>query len=108
MSPLLLLYNPLTLIGRKALIRREPEVSVTRGGLVLPAVARERPQIGTIVAIGRRRIGDPTLGSTVMFPKYTDPTSRGVLIEGELLLYLEIDELLCEFHDLPQSQEGES
>jgi co-chaperonin GroES (HSP10) len=90
----------LRLVGRKALIYVPIVSDILQSGLLLPRVARERPQVGTVVAIGQRRPGDPDVGSVVMYPKFTDPTARGIQIGSQFLLYLEIDELLVEFYDL--------
>lgn len=81
------------LVGRKVLVRRESEVEQTQSGLFLPSEARERPNIGRVVAVGSYRGGAPlplAKGDLVLFPKMHD---RVVWINGEELLYFNHNEL---------------
>lgn len=58
----------------------------TKSGLYLPSEARERPNIGRVVAVGRYRTGSPlpiSKGDLVLFSKMHD---RVVWIDGEELL----------------------
>lgn len=47
-------------LGDRVLVRRAPEDCVTRGGLVLPDQAKEKPRRGTVLALGvGRKIEEP-------------------------------------------------
>ena len=58
----------------KPLVREE----VTKGGIVLPDTAKEKPQEGEVVAVGPGRVGDDgkrlpmdvKVGDTVIYAKY--------------------------------------
>jgi chaperonin GroES len=45
-------------LGEKVLIKRADAEEVTRGGIVLPDSAREKPRRGTILAIGDGKVLD--------------------------------------------------
>lgn len=82
------------LIGRSVFVQRHEEVEVTRGGLILPREARERPQSGKVVALGAFRGGTPlheiSVGSEVIFPKFWDRT-LWVAPWGEVLWFRDSD-----------------
>lgn len=73
----------------------------TKGGLVLPETAKEKPQEGKIVAVGRGRILDngqvqaPELkvGDRILYGKYSgnEITTK----EGEELLIMREDDVLA-------------
>lgn len=76
----------------------EPEEK-TKGGIVLPDTAKERPQQGEVLAVGSgRRLDDGTLvsldvrvGDKVLFSKYG---GIEVKIDGEEYLILREDDIL--------------
>ena len=45
-------------LGEKVLIRRLEAEEVTRGGIVLPDTAKEKPQKGTVLALGDGKLLD--------------------------------------------------
>ncbi len=45
-------------LGDRVVIKPLEEEEVTKGGLVLPDTAREKPQKGEVVAVGPGRLGD--------------------------------------------------
>jgi len=67
----------LKMLGDHVLVKADPE-ETTRGGILLPDTAREKPQRGTIVAVGEgRRLDNGKLvplevkaGDRVIFSKY--------------------------------------
>ncbi len=71
----------------------------TKGGIVLPDTAKERPQQGEVLAVGvGRRLDDGTLvtpevkvGNKVLFSKYG---GIEVKIDGEEYLILREDDIL--------------
>jgi len=65
-------------LGGKVLIKRLEAEEVTRGGIVLPDSAKEKPQRGTVLALGDGKLLDDgsradfqvTKGQTVLFTSY--------------------------------------
>ncbi len=82
-------------LGEKVLVKRLEAEQVTRGGIVLPDTAKEKPQRGTVLAVGDgRMLKDGTRaefqvskGDKVLFSSYG---GTEVKVEGEE--YLLIDE----------------
>lgn len=68
----------LTPIGDRVVVKPEPEEQKTRSGIVLPDTAKEKPQEGTVVAIGSGRILDNgqkvplevNIGDKIIYSKY--------------------------------------
>ena len=66
-------------LGDRVMIEVAQEEEKTIGGIVLASAAKEKPQTGTVIAVGEGRILDngtkvPTeveTGNTVMFEKYS-------------------------------------
>lgn len=76
-------------------VRRMEEPSKTASGIILTDSAKEKPQRGTVVAVGAGKEGKSAQvveGQTVLFKKY-GPTE--VEVEGEELLLLEEDDILA-------------
>lgn len=81
--------------GARILVKRWPEVEEHETGLVLPAVARELPQIGRVLAVGAGHWSKKTrsyqpldieVGDDVVFEKFVKTDYRIWLDEGEYLL----------------------
>lgn len=81
--------------GPRVLVKRWPETSIHESGLVLPAVARELPQIGRVLAVGaghwskKTRSFEPldiTIGDDVVFEKFVKTDHRIYLDDIEYLL----------------------
>ena len=79
----------LKLLGARLLVRRLANPSQAKSGLFFPTVARERPQLGTVVKVGNKCRLPLLEGDLVMFPKFHD---RFVLLEEEELVLLWEDE----------------
>ena len=45
-------------LGDRVVIQPTPREEMTKSGIVLPDTAKEKPQEGTILAVGPGRIGD--------------------------------------------------
>lgn len=78
----------------RVVVRREEEETTTSGGIVLPGSATEKPNQGSIVAVGdgvymdngeRRPLG-VRVGDKILFGKYAD--SNTIKINGEELIVL--------------------
>ena len=65
-------------LGEKVLIRRLEAEEMTRGGIVLPDTAKEKPQKGTVMAVGDGKLLDDgsrakfqvSKGNRVIFSSY--------------------------------------
>jgi len=82
----------------RVLIKRLNEEEKTKGGIIIPDSAKEKPQEGKVVAIGKGRIDDGKVvpldvkvGDKVLFSKYS---GNEVKIEGEEHLIVKEEEIL--------------
>ena len=65
-------------LGDRVVIKPTPKEEVSKGGIVLPDTAKEKPQEGTIVAVGAGKLTDDgkrlpmdvCVGDTVIYSKY--------------------------------------
>ena len=87
----------------RLLVRRVEEIEKTKGGIIIPDAAKERPLEGNVVAVGAgKRLEDGTLialdvkaGDRVLFGKYSgteikvDGLDHIILREDEVLGILE-------------------
>ena len=89
-------------LGSRALVRPVLENDITTGGIIIPDVAKNRPEMGVVVAVGpgrEVRRGDIvefmplnlSVGDLVLFSRYT-----GIDIEfnGEPMIVLTADDIL--------------
>jgi chaperonin GroES len=76
-------------MGARVLILPEEKERETASGIILPETAKEKPQIGTIKAVGdeEEMATDLEVGDKVLFPKYT-----GTEIEMDGVTYLIMEE----------------
>ncbi|MDA8216304.1 MAG: co-chaperone GroES [Chloroflexota bacterium] len=80
-------------LGDRIVIKPTPREEVTKGGIVLPDTAKEKPMEGKVVAVGPGRVNDEGKrvpmevkeGDTVLYAKYA---GTEVKIDGEDLLIL--------------------
>lgn len=82
----------------RVLIKRIDEEEKTKGGIIIPDSAKEKPQEGRVVAVGMGRHDDGKLipldvkvGDRILFSKYS---GSEVKIEGEEHLIVKEDEIL--------------
>ena len=83
----------------RILIRRLKEGEQTFGGIIIPDTAREKPQQGQILAVGKGKVNDKgrrvplvvKVGERILFGKY----SQEVVLEGEEYLILRQEEVLA-------------
>ena len=87
----------------RLLVRRVEEVEKTRGGIIIPDSAKERPLEGKVIAVGNgKRLEDGTIvkldvktGDSVLFGKYAgteikvDGVEHIIIREDEILGVLE-------------------
>ena len=79
---------PITPLGDKIIILPQDEGEQTYGNIVVPDIGKEKPEIGTVLAVGPGRISTNgvlipnklEVGVTVMVPKFG---AQVVVIENE-------------------------
>ncbi|NPA92105.1 MAG: co-chaperone GroES [Chloroflexi bacterium] len=80
-------------LGSRVLIRPEDEEPRTSSGILLPETAKEKPQIGEVIAIGDEEEEIPVkVGQKVLYPKYT---GTEIKIDGVEHLIMEASDLLA-------------
>jgi len=87
-------------LNDKVLVKRLEAEEVTRGGIVLPDTAKEKPREGKILAIGdgkllengKRAPFQVKVGDRVLFSSYS---GTEIKIEGEEYLILSEDDVLA-------------
>ena len=86
-------------LGDHILVKRVKEEERTKGGIIIPDTAKEKPQEGKIVAVGKGKYGDDgklipievKAGDKILFGKYSGSEFK---LEGEDLLILREDDIL--------------
>ncbi len=89
----------LTPLHDRVLIRRIDEGETIRGGIILPDSAKEKPQEGEVIAVGKGKSNDEgkvfpldvKKGDRVLFGKYA---GTEIKIDGEEFLILREEEVL--------------
>jgi len=84
----------------RIVVRRLEDGEEHVGGIIIPDSARERPQRGTVIAVGngvvreggKRVAVDVKPGDVIMFGKYTN---QEIKLEGEDYLVMREDEVLA-------------
>lgn len=87
-------------LGEKVVVRRVDADAVTAGGIVLPDMARQKPEQGRVLSVGDGRLlpdgsrAQPQVveGDRVLFTRYA---GSEVVIDGEELLILDEGEILA-------------
>jgi chaperonin GroES len=83
----------------RIIVQRIEEEEKTKGGIIIPDTAKEKPQIGKVIAAGNgRKTEDGTVvpmdvkkGDKVLFSKYA---GSEVKIDGEDFLIMKEDDIL--------------
>ena len=83
----------------RILVQRLEEEEKTKGGIIIPDTAKEKPAEGKVVAVGNGKLGDDgkripleiKKGDKVLFGKYS---GTEVKIEGEEYLIMREDDIL--------------
>jgi chaperonin GroES len=86
-------------LGDRILVKRIQEEEKTKGGIIIPDTAKEKPQEGMVVAVGKGKTTedgkllapDVKAGDRILFGKYA---GSEVKIEGEEHLILREDDIL--------------
>jgi chaperonin GroES len=86
-------------LGDRVLVRRVEEEERSKGGIIIPDTAKEKPQEGEVVAVGpgaRDEDGKPVpldvaVGDRILFGKWS---GTEVKIDGEELLIMKESDIL--------------
>ena len=83
----------------RVIVRRLEEEEKTKGGIIIPDTAKEKPQEGKVIAVGKGKMTedgkliplDVKVGDKILFGKY-----RGteIKVEGEELLIMREEDIL--------------
>ena len=87
-------------LADRILVRRIEEKETVKGGIIIPDTAKEKPQEGKVIAVGRGKVTDDgTLqpldvkkGDRVLFNKYS---GNEVTVDGEELLIMREEDILA-------------
>src|ERR1700675_2958093 len=83
----------------RILVRRVEEADTTRGGIIIPDTAKDKPQEGEVISVGRGRTNDEGKtfplavkeGDRVLFGKYAGDEIK---IDGEEFIIMKEEEIL--------------
>jgi chaperonin GroES len=83
----------------RILVRRVEETETVRGGIIIPDSAKEKPQEGEVIAVGKGKSNDEgkvfpldvKSGDRVLFGKYS---GTEIKIDGEEFLIMREEEVL--------------
>jgi chaperonin GroES len=83
----------------RVIVKRLAEEEKTKGGIYIPDTAKEKPQQGEVVAVGKGKVSDDgklvkldvKAGDRILFSKYA---GTEVKIEGEECLIMREDDIL--------------
>ena len=87
----------LTPLGDRVVVKPTPREEMTKSGLVLPDTAKEKPQEGSVIAVGpgrilddgKREAMDVKVGQKVLYGKYAGTEFK--LEDDELLIVSQKD-----------------
>jgi len=91
-------------LGDRVVIKPTPREEMTKSGIVLPDTAKEKPQEGTVIAVGpgrilddgKREAMDVKQGQKVLYAKYAGTEFK---VEGEELLIVSQKDILAVVQD---------
>ena len=83
----------------RVIVKRIAEEERTKGGLIIPDTAKEKPQEGKIVAVGKGKVNDDgklipvgvKVGDKILFAKYS---GSEIKIDGEEHLIMREEDIL--------------
>ncbi len=83
----------------RVIVKRLVEEEKTKGGIIIPDTAKEKPQEGKVIAVGKGKVGDDgklipldiKTGDRILFGKYS---GTEVKLDGEEHLIMREDDIL--------------
>ncbi len=96
----------------RILVRRIEEQETVRGGIIIPDSAKEKPQEGEVIAVGKGKINeegtvrplDVKEGDRILFGKYA---GTEITIDGDEFLIMREEEVLGVLQGATKSKERE-
>ena len=90
-------------LSDRVLVKRLEEEETTKGGIIIPDNAKEKPQPGKVMAVGEGKLLDNgtritpgvKVGETVLFGKYA---GTEIKVDGEEYLILREDDIFGVFN----------
>jgi chaperonin GroES len=87
-------------LNDRVLVKRTEELTVTKGGIVIPDTAKEKPIEGKVVSVGPGKMSDQGQrlalqvkeGDRVLFGKYS---GTEIKVEGEEYLMMREEDILA-------------
>ncbi len=87
-------------LGDRVLVKRLEQEEVTKGGIIIPDSAKEKPMKGEIIAVGPGKIGEDgkhvpmhvAQGNLVLFNKYA---GTEIKVDDEDFLVMREDDILA-------------
>ena len=87
-------------LGDRIVVKRTQELEKTKGGIIIPDTAKEKPIEGTVIAVGngkalkdgKVRPVDVKAGNKILFGKYS---GTEVKLDGEEHIILREDDILA-------------
>ena len=84
----------------RVIVKRVEEEEKTKGGIIIPDTAKEKPVEGEILAVGEGKVGDDgkkialevKAGDKVLFGKYA---GTEIMIDGEEHLIMREDDIIA-------------
>jgi chaperonin GroES len=95
----------------RLVVRRLEDGESTIGGIIIPDSAKEKPQRGTVVAVGTGTVTDDGTrvpldvkpGDLILFGKYA---SQEITLDGEALLIMRENEVLAVVQGAPAESDN--
>ena len=86
-------------LGDRILVKRVKEEERTKGGIIIPDTAKEKPQEGEVISVGKGKSNDEgkvfpldvKAGDSILFGKYS---GTEIKIDGEEFLIMREEEVL--------------
>jgi chaperonin GroES len=86
-------------LGDRVLVKRIKEEDKTKGGIIIPDTAKEKPQEGRVVAVGRGKVAEDgklvtpevKAGDKILFGKYS---GSEIKLDGDEHIVLREDDIL--------------
>ena len=87
-------------LNDRILVKRVEEEEKTKGGIIIPDTAKEKPAEGKVIAVGIGKLGDDgkrvpleiKKDDRILFGKYS---GQEIKVEGEEYLIMREDDVLC-------------
>ncbi|OFY66278.1 MAG: co-chaperone GroES [Bacteroidetes bacterium RIFCSPLOWO2_02_FULL_36_8] len=82
-------------LGDRVLVKPAPAEEKTKGGLIIPDTAKEKPQRGKVIAVGTGKKDEPMSlkpNDDVLYGKYS---GTEISIEGEDMLIMRESDIFC-------------